>query len=194
MRELIFKCYRWCLYVLKWIPLYHKFGEMHWSSDFKKPLRLVNPKKIFIGQNVNIMHLGRMECIDGGIHPDIHGKIVIGDGTSIEQGAHIVAGDILKIGKDVTISAYVYISDCAHGLADITQDVNKQPLVIKKTEIKDGAFIGIGAKIMPGVTIGKHAVVGANAVVTKDVPDYSMVGGVPAKVLKIYDFEEGDWR
>ncbi|OME94712.1 MULTISPECIES: acyltransferase [Paenibacillus] len=57
----------------------------------------------------------------------------------------------------------------------------------KPIVINQGAWIGIAATIMPGVTIGKHSVVSAGAVVTKDVPDYSIVGGVPAKLLKTID-------
>ena len=53
-----------------------------------------------------------------------------------------------------------------------------------EVHIKTGAWIGIGACIMPGVVIGEHSIVAANAVVTKDVPDYSIVGGVPAKVIR----------
>jgi maltose O-acetyltransferase len=60
------------------------------------------------------------------------------------------------------------------------------PLVYKPVEIKDGAHIGIGAIIMPGVTIGKGAVIGAGSVVTRDIPDYCVAVGSPAKVIKSF--------
>ena len=59
--------------------------------------------------------------------------------------------------------------------------------------IGDGSFIGFGVHISPGVTIGKNCVIGAGSVVTKPIPDYSVVAGVPAKVIKHYSFEENKW-
>jgi acetyltransferase-like isoleucine patch superfamily enzyme len=158
-----------------------------------KPLRIIQPHYIKIGKDVSILHMARIECIRHREGEKYEGEVIIGDGTSIEQCCHIIAGSRLEIEKDVTISAYVYIADCGHSIEDVTKDVMDQPLEIKKTHIGEGAFIGIGAKIMPGVTIGKHAVVGANAVVSRDVPDYCMVAGVPARIIKKYDLEKKMW-
>lgn len=180
-------------YVLRWFLLYHRFKSFHHTSFMAKPIRLVKPKYITVGKHVTILPLARMECVRRWNDAPLKGEIIIGDGTSIEQSCHIIAADRLEIGKDVTISAFVYIADCGHSINDMTGDVIAKPLDIKKTKIGDGAFIGIGARIMPGVTIGEHAIVGANAVVTKDVPPYHMVGGIPAKTLKTYDIEKKEW-
>lgn len=180
-------------YVLRWFLLYHRFGSFHHTSYMAKPLRLVKPKFITVGRHVTILPLARMECVRRWNDAPLKGEIIIGDGTSIEQSCHIIAADRLEIGKDVTISAFVYIADCRHSIDDMTGDVIAKPLDIKKTKIGDGAFIGIGARIMPGVTIGEHAIVGANAVVTKDVPPYHMAGGIPARTLKTYDTEKKEW-
>lgn len=180
-------------YVLRWFLLYHQFRSFHHTSFMAKPLRLVKPKFITVGKHVTILPLARMECVRRWNDAPLKGEIIIGDGTSIEQSCHIIAADRLEIGKDVTISAFVYIADCGHSIDDMTGDVIAKPLDIKKTKIGDGAFIGIGARIMPGVTIGEHAIIGANAVVTKDVPPYHMVGGIPAKTLKTYDIEKKEW-
>ncbi|MCR5624740.1 MAG: acyltransferase [Lachnospiraceae bacterium] len=177
--------------MIMWLPLYRKFGYFHWSSYIIKPMRLIGAKRIKVGKNVSILNNARMECVP--VSNDQKSEILIGDGTSIEQNVHIIAGNRLVIEKNVTISAFVYIADTGHSLDNMEVDVMKQPLEIKKTRIKEGAFIGIGARIMPGVTIGKHAVIGANSVVTKDVGDYTMVAGVPAKVLKVYDRETKEW-
>ncbi|MCR5202249.1 MAG: acyltransferase [Lachnospiraceae bacterium] len=174
-----------------WLPKYRKFGKIDYTSYVIKPMRLIGAKHIRIGKNVAILNQARIECIR---NKKCKGEVIIKDRTSIEQCCHIIAGNKLVIGKDVTISAFVYIADTGHGMDDMSMDVMKQPLVVKHTEIKDGAFIGIGARIMPGVTVGKHAVVGANAVVTHDVPDYAMVAGAPAKIIKMYDTEKKTWK
>ncbi len=181
-------------YAIRYIILYHRFGSFGAKSHMLKPLRLVKPKYIKIGKDVTIQGLARMECVRQHEGQTYNGEIIIHDGVSIEQGCHIIAGSKLEIEKNVTISAYVYIADCGHSFKDVTKDYIDQPLVIKPTKILEGAFIGAGAKIMPGVTVGKHSVVGANAVVTKDIPDYTMVAGVPAGIIKKYDFDEGEWK
>lgn len=180
-------------YVQKWICLYHRFGEFKYTSSMGKPLRLYNPQYIKIDRHVSILSLARMECIRAYKDTPCNGEIQIGEGTSIEQACHIIAANHMEIGKGVTISAFVYISDCNHGSDDVTKDVMEQPLQVKTTRIKDRAFIGIGARIMPGVTIGEHAIVGANAVVCRDVPDYCIAAGVPAKIIKKYDFSRKRW-
>ena len=73
---------------------------------------------------------------------------------------------------------------------EVDKPVMDCPLVYKPVEIKDGAHIGIGAIIMPGVTIGKGAVIGAGSVVTRDIPDYCVAVGVPAKVIKNFNQTE----
>ena len=81
-------------------------------------------------------------------------------------------------------SARVTITDINHDTDNCEIAVLEQGLSTKPVLIKEGAFIGINSVIMPGVTIGKHAVVGANSVVTKDVPDYVTVVGAPARIIR----------
>lgn len=66
-------------------------------------------------------------------------------------------------------------------------------MIANPVKIGSQSFIGMGARIFPGVTIGKHCVIGANAVVTHDIPDYCVAAGMPARVIKRYDFEKGEW-
>lgn len=83
---------------------------------------------------------------------------------------------------------------CAPGvrISTINHDVNERHTTYTygKVTLKKNAWIGMNATICPGVTVGKYAVVAAGAVVTKDVPDYAVVGGVPAKVIKMLDPNE----
>ena len=117
-------------------------------------------------------------------------SIRIGNDTSIEQGCHIIAADHLEIGERCVISAWVYISDCNHDYD--AEYMNRAHLKIRKTRIEDHVFIGIGAKIMPGVHIGHDAIIGANAVVTKDVPPNEIWGGVPARFIRERTVNSGD--
>ena len=87
----------------------------------------------------------------------------------------------------------MYISDNLHGYKDIKTPIWKQPIVQNRdVEIGEGSWIGENVCIL-GVHIGKHCVIGANSVVTHDIPDYSVAVGSPAKVIKRYDFENNQW-
>lgn len=88
----------------------------------------------------------------------------------------------------------VYISDNLHGYSDINIPVNAQPIKqISTVRIGEGSWLGIGVVVI-GANIGKHCVIGANAVVTHDIPDYSVAVGIPAKVIKRYNFSTKQWE
>lgn len=142
-----------------------------------KPMRIINKKHIYLGDHVIILNDVRMEVMENG-----NAALRIGDGTSFEQGCHLIAADNLEIGRDCVFSAWVYISDCNHIYNQ--GKIMEAGLQVKKTRIGDNVFVGIGAKVMPGVTIGDNAVIGANAVVTKDVPPAQIWGGIPARYIK----------
>lgn len=121
-------------------------------------------------------------------------KIEIGERTSFGQNLHMICCKELTIGHDVTFSANIYIADVAHDYRVIDENVLTQPLIVKPTHIGDYCFIGYGACIHPGVTLGKQCVVGSNAVVLAgDYPDYSVLAGVPAKIVKRYDPKTDEW-
>ncbi len=117
--------------------------------------------------------------------------VKIGKGSKINRTVMIDDSrpDLVEIGEYVWVTAGAMIlchqRDLAH--YEIGKPVMNCPLAYQCVKIKDGAHIGIGAILMPGVTIGKCAVVGAGAVVTKDVPDYAIAVGVPARVIKTFD-------
>lgn len=90
----------------------------------------------------------------------------------------------IDIESDVVCSARVTITDISHVTDDMEKAVLNQGIVTKPVKICKGAFVGINSTILPGITIGEHAIVGANSVVTRDVPAYTTVAGSPAKVIK----------
>ena len=114
--------------------------------------------------------------------------VKIGKGSKISRTAQIddSSPHLVTVGKNVWVTAGVIILCHQRNLEHYKKDlpVMDCPLKYSKVVIKDGAHIGIGAIIMPGVTIGKGVVIGAGAVVTKDIPDYCLAVGMPAKVIK----------
>ena len=108
--------------------------------------------------------------------------VLIGNGVVIGRHCMITIKDTLVIGDNTIIGGYVQIIDHNHSYSknDLIKNQNAK---IKNVNIGSDVWIGAGAKILCGVNVGKGAVIGANAVVTKDVPDYAIVGGVPAKVI-----------
>lgn len=106
-------------------------------------------------------------------------RMTIGKNVTINKGATIISPGGVVIEDNVLIAPEVKIATVNHDFYD-----RHRLLHFKKVTIKDNAWIGMGAIICPGVTIGRSAVVGAGAVVTRDVPDYAVVAGNPAEVKK----------
>ena len=105
----------------------------------------------------------------------------IGDNVFINSNCLAMARGGITIEDDVMIAGNVQLLSNNH------DEYERQVLLCEKIIIKKGAWIGAGASILPGVTVGKYAIVGAGAIVTKNVPDYSVVVGTPAKVVKKLD-------
>jgi acetyltransferase-like isoleucine patch superfamily enzyme len=108
----------------------------------------------------------------------------IGDRCVIGRGSHIVAHQSLVIGDDVFTGPYVYITDQNHGYADPDTPIGRQLPVNKPVEVGAGSWLGAGAIVLPGARIGRNVVVAAGSVVRGDVPDHSVVAGVPARVVR----------
>ena len=111
-------------------------------------------------------------------------KLEIGNHVMIGQDFHVACADSIKIEDNVLISAGVFITDLDHVTADKTKPVLEQGICTKPVQIGEGTFIGKDCMILSGVKIGKHCVIGANTVVTKDIPDYATAVGSPARVIK----------
>ena len=172
-----------------------KFGK---NSIIKPILNTCNTQYIEIGDNVNIGSFSWVSVsTDFGGHKTESKRSIrlkIGNNTDIGNNAFIVANNNVEIGNNVITAPYIYISDHIHDFSDITKNLREQPLTQGgHVKIGDNVFLGIKCSIMPNVTIGEHSVVGANAVVTKDVPAYSVVVGNPARIIKKYDFTKKTW-
>ena len=124
------------------------------------------------------------------------GRIEIEEDVSIGQNFHITASgeNPVKIGKKSTILGNVFITNIDHEYQRIGVHILKQPFIEKKTEIGENCFIGYGACIQAGTILGKQCIVGANAVVRGVFPDYCVIVGVPARVVKQYNTEAKTWN
>lgn len=166
--------------------LYGKIGE----KTYIGPTSLVqNRKKLFLGNNVHIYPGMRADTVldDAEIH--------IGDNCSIAQNFHIVSySGILNIGADTTVSANVFISNVNHEYSKIDQHILKQNMLYSHTAIGENCFIGYGTVIMPGTVLGRQCIVGANSVVKGVYPDYCVIAGVPARIIRRYNFQTEEWE
>ena len=147
---------------------------------------------ISIGKDTMI---GPFVTLSAGMMPNqklIFERIVkIGDRCMIGRGSHIIGHFHIEIDDDVITGPYVYITDQNHGYTDIDTPIWKQNPVDKGVYIGKGTWLGTQAIILPGTYIGKNVVVAAGAVVSGEVPDYSVVAGSPARIVKTFDSEKG---
>ena len=145
-------------------------------------------KGVSIGNRVRIYPGARMETHNGG-------EIIIGDNCSIGQSFHVTSSDKeLIIGSNATILGNVFVTNIDHDYRNIGVPILEQPMLFKETIIGENCFIGFGASIQAGTVLGKQCIVGTNAVVRGTYPDYSVIVGVPAKAIKRYNEETGDWE
>jgi len=175
--------------------------EMRW------PRSLVHPERMTIGVDVKLGPNSELKCntrYPGGWMQHPHGEhvaqtftpqLTIGDRVTATASLQVIAFVSVVIEDDVMFAANVFVADGthAHDTAEVPykyQGVGRPAPV----RIGRGAWIGQNAVITPGVTIGELAIVGANSVVTRDVPPRTIVGGVPARVVKRWNDERRAWE
>ena len=162
---------RWYIRLLA--PLYQ---HRAWSSKVYWSVRMDTPpyRRFWLGRKSVIESYC---CINNAV-----GDVTIGNHTRI--GIHCTVIGPVCIGNNVNLAQGITVSALNHNFEDTTRRIDEQGISTKPVMIGDDVWIGANAVILPGVTIGQHVVVAAGAVVTKDVPDYSIVAGVPAIVIK----------
>lgn len=170
-----------------------KYGFRGRGIKFGKNISIHNSHFISIGNNV---------FLDDNTELYVRQSIT-GITPSLEIGNHVRFGKFNRIGcdnkiiieDDVIFAPNVHISDRNHGYENINMPINMQPITTKgPIVIGAGTWLGFGCQIMSGVKIGKHCVIAAGAIVVKDVPDFSVVGGNPAKILRYYNPDTKSWE
>ncbi len=169
------------------------FGSLGAGSILWRPVMLHNTRFVHVGKKVLIRDGARFDLVTemGGVR--FQPRVEIGDGSLFEQGLHLACAREIIIGRKVTVSRNVGILDVWHEYGDVTLPIIEQPLGASPVRIMDGVLIGMGSVILPGVTIGRQSIIGANSVVNRDVPDYCVAAGTPAHVIKRYDQEKNLW-
>ena len=177
------------------MPLVKRYyGYIGKGSCIEKELAIRGKKDIFIGENTFIRPGARIECVNNHLGKEYSPRITIGDHVNIEQNLHMTCAERITIENNVAILSDVLITDINHSYSKLNIHPLEQQLETSPVHIGEFSLIGSGSRILPGVHIGKNVVVGANAVVTKDIPDYSVAVGAPAVVIKKYDFTEKKWK
>lgn len=181
--------------ILKWkiVALFisHRFKKVSNLRLFGIPLNIAGGQYIELGDGVVLAKDCRLEAIDEWRGERLSPRMVLGNNVILNPLCHIGCINEISIGDHTTIAQRTYITDHLHGESVYEQmqlPPRHRPLYSKgKVVIGECVSIGENCAILPGVTIGSHSIIGANSVVTKDVPPYSIVAGVPAKVLKIIE-------
>ena len=162
---------RW--YVRLLAPLYQHRGR---GSKIYGSVRMDTPpyRRFWLGRRSVVESFC---CINNAV-----GDVVIGDHTRI--GIHCTIIGPVCIGSNVNLAQGITVTALNHNFADLSLRIDQQGISTKPVVIGDDVWIGANSVVLPGVTIGRHVVVAAGAVVTKDVPDNCVVAGVPARVIR----------
>lgn len=162
---------RWFIRLLA--PLYQHRGR---HAIIHHSVRMDTPpyRKFWLGDYSVVESFA---CINNAV-----GDVIIGNHTRI--GLHNTIIGPVTIGSHVNLAQGITITALNHNFDDLEKRIDQQGISTKEVVLEDDIWVGANAVILPGVTIGKHAVVAAGAIVTKDVPPHSLVAGVPAKVIR----------
>jgi len=164
------------------------------GSYVRRPYTLLFPEFLSVGKDTDIHSNAYITPLKEYAGIEYKPEIKIGNGVYIGRYAYFVAIDSIVIEDGCVLSEYVYITDNTHGLHPDRGPIMKQPLESRgPVRIGRNCFLGFRVSIMPGVTLGEHCVVGANSVVTRSFPAYSMVAGMPASLIKKFDPIEQHW-
>ena len=169
---------------------FHEFGA---GAALMAPQGVIyNERYLALGAGVLV---GPNVALTAGISPDQEmltcPVVRIGARTIIGRGSHIIGHWSIEIGEDVQTGPYVYITDQNHGYDDVTRPISLQTQPERPVSIGDGSWIGHGSVVLPGSRIGRHVTIGANSVVSGEIPDFSVAVGSPARVIRRYVEGEG---
>lgn len=141
--------------------------------------------KLEIGRNAKL-HVGRWAWIGNGSKIRVHeGEVQIGTKTVMGQECTISAYQHVQIGRECIIADRVMLIDFDHGVVEVDRPIRLQGIYKRDVNVGHNVWVGYGACILRGVDVGNNAIVGTNAVVTGDVPENAVVGGVPARVIRM---------
>ena len=179
----------WCYYNFY---VRRQLKELGDNSVLKYPFTIVNGKFISIGKRATIFSNVLFQAIKESDQDEP--SIIIGDNVRIWSNVQISAAQKMTIGNDVAIAANSFITDTTHPYEDISKAPRYNKLkFLTPVSIGDDTWVGRNV-IISGSKIGKHCIIGANSMVSKNIPDYCVVVGNPARIVKRYNPITGIWE
>jgi len=180
-----------------------KYGRLLWRYLWRRLLtsagwRWRTDGLVFFGRRLELqigrkgeISFGRLCWIGDGTKIRCHeGVVEIGRKTVMGQECTISAYRRVRIGEQCVIADRAMFIDFDHGVVEVERPIRQQGIYMRETSVGSNVWIGYGACILRGVRVGDNAIIGTNAVVTKDVPANAVVGGVPAKVIRMREAPE----
>jgi acetyltransferase-like isoleucine patch superfamily enzyme len=174
----------------------HRFAAFGRKSLLVRPLLVTHPERIHVGTRTLVRDHARLEIVrspGASWTPELR----IGDRVNIEQGVHIVCQSSIVIEDDVSITPYCVIVDTyhPHDPPDVGPKIgDRLPDRPTRVRIGAGSFIGTHSIVLPDVSIGRGCVIGAGSVVSRDLPDYCIAAGSPARVIRRFDPVARTWH
>ncbi len=177
---------------IKYVYYSHRLGSYGIHSFIDRPLKIDGPESIYIGNKVYVGYKTWLASIP--LTGSKESNLIVEDGCIIGHFNHIYATKRVVLHKNVLTADKVYISDNLHGYEDTSIPILRQPIVQKReVEIGEGSWLGENVCVI-GANIGRNCVIGANSVVTKDIPDFCVAVGSPARIIKQYNIYENSWQ
>jgi|TARA_B110000902_G_C14275919_1_gene574919 acetyltransferase-like isoleucine patch superfamily enzyme len=169
-----------------------RFKSIGKKSFIDSPLK-ITPLCISLGQNVRIFKNCRIEGVFSYNNINFNPSIIVGNNVSVQQNLHLTCANSIVIGKNTAIASNVTITDIHHQYENIKIPIESQDILVQQVKIGENCKIYNNSVILPGSKIGNHVSIGANSVVAIEIPDYCVVVGAPAKIVKRYNFETKNW-
>jgi len=177
--------------VIFWLVHARRFKDYSFSSTMLNALKIQGHEYISIG---NGTYIHKFVWLGAYSIEKVKPELIISDGVCIGNFNHITCAKKVTLQKNVLTADKVFITDHLHRYEDPTIPIIKQGISIKsEVVIGEGAWIGENVSII-GASVGKNSIIGANSVVTKDIPAYSIAVGAPAKVIKQFNFKTSKWE
>jgi acetyltransferase-like isoleucine patch superfamily enzyme len=171
----------------RWLWLKLRYGKRFQTDG----MCFICPRvKFEIGKHATL-RIGRWSWVGHDSKIRVHeGEVSIGAKTVMGQECTISAYQHVSIGRECIIADRVMLIDFDHGVVEVERPIRLQGIYKRDVRVGSNVWIGYGACVLRGVSVGHNSIVGTNAVVTKDVPENAVVGGVPAKVLRMREAPE----
>jgi acetyltransferase-like isoleucine patch superfamily enzyme len=183
--------------------LNHRYARLLWRYLWRRLLtpagrRWRSDGPFFLGRGLELevarrgeIRFGRFVWIGDGTKIRCHeGVVEIGAKTVMGQECTISAYQRVRIGDECVIADRAMFIDFDHGIVEVERPIRKQGIYKRDVEVGNNVWIGYGACILRGVSVGDNSVIGTNSVVTKDVPANAVVGGIPARIIRMREAPE----